>query len=345
MKFDVVVGNPPYQSDSKQQIYTDFYLLSRNIGDIVTLIFPVGWQQPKTANNLGKLNNVAIKQDPQIVFIDNRQNVFNGVTGAEWTNIIMWVRGYDNGLNGKQLIFVDGGNVTVDSLLISKSDMKKPNELFDLASLVGCVPDSSVSTVMSSLKPYGLRTDFFKNYDKYGLMQPSDIRISDSDLKIYGLLNRQQVLRYVPIDYSLPRVTDRLSKYKVFVGKAWGNWSNSYIGGSYADIIVAKPNSLSTESYLESGSFDTLDFAMYHAKYLMTRFARSLLFINKYSQDNSKGAWVSVPLQDFSEYWWTESIDSIDDHLFDKYNIPESIRRFVIDNIQQRTEDNIVIDD
>lgn len=58
MKFDVVVGNPPYQGVGKQQIYTDFYLLAKNIAKEVDLIFPIGWQKPTRANNLGKLNTV-----------------------------------------------------------------------------------------------------------------------------------------------------------------------------------------------------------------------------------------------------------------------------------------------
>ena len=62
MKFDAVIGNPPYQSDAKQQIYTDFYLIAREVGDVVSLIFPSGWQDPKNANNLSKLNNDEIKK-------------------------------------------------------------------------------------------------------------------------------------------------------------------------------------------------------------------------------------------------------------------------------------------
>lgn len=69
MKFDFCAGNPPYQGDNHKQIYTDFYLAAREIADCVELIFPVGWQDPKTANNLGKLNKQDIKEDKQIVFI------------------------------------------------------------------------------------------------------------------------------------------------------------------------------------------------------------------------------------------------------------------------------------
>ena len=49
-----------------------------------------------------------LKKDKQIVFIDNRQNVFPGITGAEWTNFILWKKGYDNELDGAQLIFTNG---------------------------------------------------------------------------------------------------------------------------------------------------------------------------------------------------------------------------------------------
>ena len=74
----------------------------------------------------------------------------------------------------------------------------------------------------------------------------------------------------------------------------------------------------------------------------MTRFCRALLFARKYSQDNSKDRWVSVPIQDYSESWWDESIDVIDEKLFEKYKVPDNIKQFVFDNIQRRTEANIV---
>ena len=73
----------------------------------------------------------------------------------------------------------------------------------------------------------------------------------------------------------------------------------------------------------------------------MTRFVRALLFAKKNSQDNSKEKWISVPVQDYSEDWWNLSIDEIEEHLFDKYSIPEDIRIFVREKIQKRDESNI----
>lgn len=343
IKFDAVVGNPPYQGENHQQIYTDFYLSARSIGDWVSLIFPIGWQEPKSANNLSKLNTPEIKEDRQIISIDNRQNVFQGIAGAEWTNIILWARGYDNGLGGKQRILTNGENPVVKKLATDKSDIEKHIEIVELANIVMAKKDfSTTQKITSVLKPYGLRTDFLNDPKKYDLPEYQDNRIKDDDVKLYGLLDRRQVVKYVPKTYPFPRKTDAFDKYKVLMGKAWGNFSNGYLGGAYADIVIAAPNEAATENFIESGAFDDYETAKKHAKYLMTRFARALLYRNKHTQDNSPDKWKAVPIQDYSEPWWNKSIDEIDAELMNKYDVPENIRKFVEDNIQRKTEANIV---
>ena len=113
------------------------------------------------------------------------------------------------------------------------------------------------------------------------------------------------------------------------------------LGGAFSDVIIANPFESCTETYLESGCFNTYDDAKKHAKYLMTKFARALLYMNKTSQ-HSTNAWSSVPVQDFNESWWTLSIKEINEKLFDKYNVPKDIRDFVNKNIQLKDESNII---
>lgn len=343
MKFNVVVGNPPYQSDAKQQIYTDFYLLSRELGDIVSLIFPTGWQEPKTANNLSKLNNVSIKGDKQIVFIDNRQNVFPGIAGAEWTNFILWIKDYDNKLDGQQLILTNGQDEQITVLPIEKSDIEKPKEISELVSIItkhkGFI---SLQEITSSRKPYGLSTDFLDKPKKYGLPEIQSSRKDARDIKIYGLQNRQQTEVFIPIDYPLPRKTKSFEKYKVFVPYAWGNMDEKAgLGGAFSDIVLGSPFEIVTESFLEQGSYDTFEKAYFHSKYVLTRFARACLYANKFSQ-HSTTSWGSVPIQDFSESWWTKSIDEIEFYLFEKYGVPNHIREFILKNIQKKKEMNIL---
>ena len=106
-------------------------------------------------------------------------------------------------------------------------------------------------------------------------------------------------------------------------------------------MIIANPFEACTETYLESGAFDDYETAKKHSKYLMTKFLRALLYMNKTSQ-HSTTSWGAIPVQDYSEPWWNKSIAEIDEELFVKYNVPESIKEFVKNNIQTKTVENIV---
>ncbi len=339
MKFDFVIGNPPYQGDNHQQLYPDFYLQARKCANQACMIFPTGWQEPKTANGLGKLNKEDIKHDKQIVIIDNRQNVFPDVGGAEWTNIVLWKRFYDNGLDGKQRILTDGENPQDIRLLINKSDKEKPEEIMEMARIVsGFFGFKSMQTITSVLKPYGLRTDVIRDPRKYGLPEIFDKKMNDDDMVLYGDRRNKY---YIAKDYPLPRTSVAFDKYKVLYTYAWGGMDGKYLGGSYSDIIIAEPFEICTETYQEQGAYSTKDEARKHAKYILTRFARALLYMNKHSR-HSTTAWGAVPVQSFTEPWWDQSIADIDRRLMEKYNIPSSIQKFVFENIQERGENNII---
>lgn len=340
MKFDVVIGNPPYQGDNHQQVYPDFYISAINCADIVCYVFPTGWQEPKSGNNLGKMNKEFIKHDRQIVSIDNRQGLFPDAPGAEWTNIILWKKGYDNGLDGRQLVYTEGKNPQEVKLLIHKKEIEKPDEIRELVSIVTSYYGFlSMQLTTSVLKPYGLRTDVVSDAGKYNLPAIQKEKIKDTDIVLYG---KSAVKYYLPADYPLPRKTKGFEKYKVFVPYAWGNMSEKAgLGGAYSDIIIANPTDVCTETYQEQGAFDTFAKAKMHAKYIMTKFVRALLYANKHSQ-HSTTAWGAVPTQDYDEPWWSESIADIDVRLMKKYGVPDSIRRFVFENIQEKNEGNII---
>lgn len=343
MKFDVIVGNPPYQGKGKQQIYTDFYLAATKTSDTVSLIFPTGWQNPKNANNLRKLNKIEIKEDPQIVQIDNRHNVFEGIPGAEWTNIILWKKGYNNGLEGKQLIYTNGENPIVKKLLVNKAQIVKPNEIMELKKCVTQIHSKQyMEDITSPRKPYGLSTDFVKNPMKYDLPSIQDTRNKENDIELWTGGRSGRIVKYLPYNYPLPSISKALYKFKVFVPYAWGNWDESTgLGGAYSDIIIASPGVATTETWLESGVFETHSEARKHAKYLMTRFLRALLYVNKFSQ-HSTTAWGAIPVQDYTEDWWDLSVNDIDNQLFKKYSVPEHVVDYIKNNIQFRDENNII---
>ena len=341
MKFNAVVGNPPYQGTNHSQIYPFFYLSSLALGQYVSLIFPTGWQEPKNANNLAKMNTPDVKQDKQIVFIDNRQNVFPGITGAEWTNIILWKKDYDNGLNGGQVIFTNGDNPQIINLPLEISSITKPAEIIQLGNAVTKKHGfQTVMNIVSANKPYGLRKNIIDNYDYYKLPKMTEEKQNPDDLVLYASNER---IRYCPKNYPLPKKSPALYSYKVFIPSAWGNMSeNSGLGGAYSDIIIGRPGEICTETFVECGNFNSFSEAQKFAKYAMTKFARALLYVNKVSQQSSRSVWEAVPMQDFKEAWWNKTIAEIDEELFKKYSIDQKIIDFVKKNIQTKFETNIV---
>ena len=222
MKFDFCIGNPPYQ-EGHTQLYPDFYLAGREIANCLEMIFPTGWQAPKNANNLRVLNNRSIKEDPQIVFINNKHNVFLNVTGAEWTNIIMWKEGHNNGLNGKQKILTDSKDESIELLKCDISQIGKPKEilaLFDCVKNKGNFKD--ISYYVSARKPYGLCADLFEDPSKYNLPKVQEKRKNSSDILIYGLMQRRRTIRYIPFDYPLPKLRQIAEKCKGLF-RFWGD--------------------------------------------------------------------------------------------------------------------------
>ena len=97
MKFQICVGNPPYNKGNTQ-LYPLFYLWAKEHCNMMSMIFPQAWQEAKVMNGIGLMNTKEVKYDKQIVYIDNIFDGFKGVVGAKNTNIVYWKKGYDNGL-------------------------------------------------------------------------------------------------------------------------------------------------------------------------------------------------------------------------------------------------------
>jgi hypothetical protein len=347
MKFNAIVGNPPYQGNARVQLYPTFYQLAIQLGEIVTMIFPTGWQKPcaPTAKGLFKMNNPETKADNQIVFIDNRHNVFPGISGANEINIILWKRGYNNGFNGKQLILTDGSEPNYVQLKWIPSNDSKPIQIQEAAQSVKDIEGDhfrSVSDIVSAKDPFGIPTDLFAKPEKYNKTNRdfSEEKQSENDIRIFGGIDHKRAERYVASDFPM-KINPTIGKFKVFVPWAWGNMdANAGLGGAYADIIIAERNDVCSMTYNTCGQYDDYVSAKKQAKYMMTTFFRGLLFNSKDVKTSSKSAYSSIPIQNFSEDWWCDSIDTIDKKLFEKYGISH-LYQFFRDNIQIRSELNI----
>ncbi|SJX68666.1 Type II restriction endonuclease [Weissella confusa] len=350
MKFDAVVGNPPYQ-DGAYQLYANFYKFAISVGLDVSLIFPTSWQQPKSKNGLGLLNTAEIKQDRQIVSIDNRENVFPGITGAKYTNIIHWKANYDNGLEGKQLVYTDGSNPVVTELPIDSALYGKPQELLDISKKVEAAKDFETISdyiylqnkfdlgnvfnefkyakdkVASSGKEKRLRTNIFES-----LPEVFDLDSFPNAIEIMGLANRVRTTRYIRPEFLQDH--PNLSKWKVLIPKA----ITDGFGERITDPIVVGPGIGYTETFLGFGAFESETEALNLKKYVKTKFARTLLAVLKMTQDTAPDKWGKVPMQNFtnkSDIDWDKSIPEIDEELFQKYDLSSDQKEFIRTKVKE----------
>ena len=352
MKFDFCIGNPPYQ-DGKQQIYPVFYQGGKDIAQCVEMIFPTGWQEPKSANGLKIMNSKEVKEDSRIVFIDNMEDVFPSVTGAKYTNIILWDRDHDNGLDGSQKILNNGKNPQIIKLLCELEDIQLPTELQSILSVVktnGFIGIDTIIYIQNNLILDAVYEDypdvkkvigsegrdkrFERNiFDKLPAFVEN--RQSASDIKTIGTIGNKRAWRYIDEKY----VDDshvNLKKYKLIISAA----ASDKFGSALSDFVVGKPGEAYTRSFISFGAYSSDCEVKNIAKYLKTKFARTLLYTLKFGRMNNKDVWQNVPLQDFtlsSDIDWTKSISEIDQQLYKKYGLSQDEIDFIESKVKEMT--------
>ena len=335
------------------QLYPSFYLAGRQIADCVDMIFPTGWQEPKTAKNLKLMNTVKIKEDKQIVLIDNKQNVFNGVTGAEWTNIVLWKRGYDNGLNGEQLILTEGENPQIKKLRVKAEESK----YIEVKSVITKVTsDNNAFKSITSIIHLQSKLNLDILYKDYPDVRKSvgskgverrivtnsftvlpifhDNKTSD-DVAILGISNHNRMTKYVNSKY----IDDsNLFKHKVVLAAAGYG-----VLGDECVPIISEPfygnvGMGFSQSFMSFGAFDTEKEAYACEQYIKCKFFRFMVGTLKISQHNHTDVFAYVPLQDFtsnSDIDWTQSIANIDKQLYQKYDLSNDEINFIETHVKE----------
>ena len=146
-------------------------------------------------------------------------------------------------------------------------------------------------------------------------------------IQIFGRVNNKRLYKYIRRDYV--KHVDNLDYYKVYVAQANGSGE---FGETMSEPVVEKPGVGSTETFLSIGKFTTIEEAVALGKYIKTKFSRALLSVLKVTQNGNKPVWKMIPLQDFtaaSDIDWSRSIPDIDRQLYAKYGLDEAEIEFI----------------
>ena len=328
MKFDVVIGNPPYQEEAQgtstkdMPIYHKFISESYKISKKASLITPARFLSnaggtPKTWNQQ-MLNNQHVK----VSFFEQKSgNVFPGtdIKGGvavtyydaerEFEPIEVFVPFIE--MNSIRKKVIKKNFESIDQFVTNRGSYRYSDLIYtDFPKLMSRVSDRRVAS-----------NAFEKLPELFFDIKPED---GNEYIKIYGRFNNERVYKWFRKDYVT--CPSNFEKYKIILPKANGSGA---IGEVLSTPVIGYPVIGYTETFISVGEFDSLEEAEACLKYIKSKFLRTMLGILKITQDNTKAVWHYIPLQDFtvnSDIDWTQSVADIDRQLYQKYDLsPEEI--------------------
>lgn len=335
-KFDVVIGNPPYQENkentSDKPIYDKFMDASYAVGEKVLLITPARFlfNAGKTPKDWNKkmledehlkvvyynsdsykvFPTTEIKGGVAITMRDMFQNIGPIGVFTKYTEL--------NDIIKKITIYTGTFSSLNEYIYAPESYKFAPCVHLDKPEIVG---------LMSTGHSNDLTSNVFERLRDIDLFFDSINQDKNEYVQIFGLEGRQRVSKYIQKKYIKPH--DNLFKYKVFVSKSSGS---GIFGEVMAPMQLGEIAVGHTQTFISIGKFDTKIEAINCMKYLKSKFARALLGVLKVTQDNKKAVWYYIPNQDFSlnsDIDWSKSISEIDQQLYRKYGLTQEEINFI----------------
>jgi hypothetical protein len=328
MKFNVIVGNPPYQQSdggaqaSAKPIYNLFVESAKELNpSYISMIMPTRWYAG--GKGLDEFREIMLNDKhiselhdflkPDILF----QNTNNR------GGICYFIRdkSYDNSKNLTKL-FTYKNNLTpvlnIRSLKTPDSDILIRHSIaLEIISKVKSHKDfKTFENHISSRKPFDLEGNVVNDakkfrLDKKGLKKP---------IMCYG---KSKKIGYVERD-EITKNANWIDNYKVFA--PYANNIGTELNDDNLNAFVGEPKTICTETYIVMGATLNLDLitSTNLVKYFSTKFARFMHSLPKVSQHGTSKTYKFVPLQNFtakSDIDWSKSTVEIDKQLYAKYKL------------------------
>lgn len=316
MKFDVIIGNPPYQlSDGGAQssaipIYQHFVENAKKLNPrYLTMIIPSRWFTSGKGLDEFREKMLSDKRITEIHDFHNASTVFPNVEIKGGVCYFLWER--DRESDCKIVSHEsDGNSDTMVRPLKYKNTNSfiRYNKAIPILEKITEKKEKTFDHLVSSRKPFGIETSFknFKDKPFQGC------------LKIYA--NHNQGFVYPKL---VKKNHEWIKKHKVIMPYAVGS------GDPKTDKfkpIYSPPDSICTETYLVIGLSDNEKQAKNIISYIETRFFHFLVTLKKNTQHATKTVFEYVPQQDFTKPW-------TDEELYKKYNLSKDEINWINKNI------------
>lgn len=337
MKFDFVIGNPPYNEDtegtSDKPIYHYFMDSAYQVSPKVLLITPARFlfNAGKTPANWNK-KMLADKHFKVSDYYQVSSEVFSNTDIKGGVAITYHDEAKDFGSIDVFTIYPELNSIyhKVAPAVKEQSlcDLFYPQNKFKLDTLYKDYPQYK-SIIGSGGKERRLTASILYQLDLF-----KETKDNDNCVAIIGVINNKRVRRYIDIKFLDLRNTN-LRKWKVLVPKSNGSGA---LGEVLSTPMIGEPMIGYTQTFIGIGAFESESEAQALYKYIVGKFSRTMLGILKITQHNPISTWKYVPLQDFtpsSDIDWSKSVHEIDLQLYDKYGLTAEERNFIETHVKE----------
>lgn len=349
--FDFCIGNPPYQetqnSTSDKPVYNVLMDAAYDVSEKAEFITPA-----RFLFNAGKTPkdwNRKMLQDKHFKVMSYEDNAANVFPNTDIKGGVAVTYRDENKDFGAIDIFVS--EPTLNSILhkvITRQDFKPvSDEVYAPESYkftdemykehpeikqMTFVYKGKVGPLISKGHDYDVTSNIFEKLDNIVFFEKKPVD-GEEYIRIEGRKDNQRCVRWIKEKYIANH--ENLNKYKMLFPKANGS---GRFGEPMTLPLIAEPGEGHTQTFISIGKCKSRIEADNEMKYVQTKFARTLLGILKVTQDNKKGVWKYVPLQDFtpkSDIDWSKSIHEIDLQLYKKYGLSADEINFIETHVKE----------
>lgn len=321
MKFDVIIGNPPYQlSDggagaSAVPIYQKFVGQAKKLNPrYLTMIIPARWYAGGRGLDGFRKEMMGDKRIKTIVDYPKSRECFQGVDIAGGVCYFLWEKDYSGDCD---FISITGDKESREKRSLNEFDViVRENVGADIVRKIKKKSSKMMTDDVLKVSPFGLR---------------SYVRGKDRPFRDSVTVITSAGKSYIP-RADVIKNQDLIDTFKLCIGylnpdrAGVNNAADGMVNVTTKQKILS-PGEVVTETYIIPYANSDKIKVLNAAGYLRTKFARFLIWLTLSSMHIAQANFQFVPLQNFSELW-------TDEKLFKRYGLTKDEIAFIESNIR-----------